>query len=165
MTVRKRIILVSLAASLLAAVTCSVISVAGRAGAAEAPAAAASTFTTVDLFVDSGRTPLAAFEVEFKATAGDVKLVGVEGGDDSGFTNPPYYDPAAMTPQGGGRIIISAFNTTEKLPAGKTRVARLHLHINPAGGKPAFATNLIVAGSKEGKPIPATVSFSEGVAR
>jgi hypothetical protein len=117
------------------------------------------------VFIDSGQTSLAAYEFEFKATAGKVALVGIEGGDNKDFRDPPYYDPAALSEAGGGRAIVGSFNTTDNLPAGKTRVARLHLHVGPNGEKPAYAVKLLAAGSKEGQNIPATASFSEGESR
>jgi hypothetical protein len=118
-------------------------------------------FDTVDLFVDSAKQQLGAWEMEFKATTGQVEIVGIERGDNPDFRDPPYYDPAALS---SNRIIVGAFNTTNDLPAGKTRVARLHLHITGAQ-KPVYAVNLVVAGDKEGKPIAAQASFSEGVVK
>lgn len=118
-----------------------------------------SRFGTVDLFVDSAQTRLGAWEMEFKATTGQVEIVGIERGDNPDFHDPPYYDPAALK---SNRVIVGAFNITNDLPAGKTRVARLHLHISGAQ-KPVYAVNLVVAGDKEGKPIAAQASFSEGV--
>ncbi len=115
-------------------------------------------FSTVDLFVDSGNQPLAAWQMEFKATAGQVEIVGIERGDDKDFQDPPYYDPAAMS---GNRIVVGAFNITDRLPAGKIRVARLHLHVS-GGAKPVYAVNLVVAGDKEGKPLAAQASFGLG---
>ncbi len=115
-------------------------------------------FSTVDLFVDSGNQPLAAWQMEFKATAGRVEIVGIERGDDKNFQDPPYYDPAAMS---GNRVVVGAFNITDRLPVGKIRVARLHLHVS-GGEKPVYAVNLIVAGNKEGKPITAQGSFALG---
>jgi hypothetical protein len=53
--------------------------------------------------------------------------------------------------------VIGAFNLSDNLPVGKTRVARLHLHIS-GDQKPAYAAKLLVAGNKEGKSIPARAS-------
>lgn len=126
-----------------------------------APQQTASQFGTVDLFVDSAAQQLGAWEMEFKATSGQVEIVGIERGDNADFHDPPYYDPAALK---SNRIIVGAFNVTKNLPAGKTRVARLHLHIS-GPDKPLYAANLVVAGDKEGKPIAAQASFREGVVR
>jgi hypothetical protein len=117
----------------------------------------ASGFATVDLFVDSGNQPLAAWQIEFKAIAGQVEIVGIERGDNKDFQDPPYYDPAALQTN---RIIVGAFNITDRLPIGKTRVAKLHLHIS-GGVKPVYAAKLIVAGDKEGKPITAQASLGQ----
>ena len=121
----------------------------------------ASYFGTVDLFVDSAKQQLAAWEMEFKAIAGQIEIVGIERGDDANFHDPPYYDPAALK---SNRIIVGAFNLSNQLPSGKTRVARLHLHIS-GPQKPIYAVNLVVAGDREGKPIAAQASFSEGEAK
>lgn len=137
------------------------------AGVEQAPAPntrlqpAPAQFGTVDLFVDSAKAQLAAWQMEFKATAGQVEIVGIERGDNPDFHDPPYYDPAGLK---SNRIVVGAFNISEKPPVGKTRVARLHLHITGTQ-KPVYAVNLVVAGDQEGKPITAQASFSEGVAK
>src|SRR5438105_4140641 len=104
-----------------------------------------SRFGTVDLFVDSAAQKLGAWEMEFKATTGTVEIVGIERGDNPDFHDPPYYDPSALK---SNRIIVGAFNITNDLPAGKTRVARLHLHIS-GNQKPLYAVNLVVAGERK----------------
>ena len=40
-------------------------------------------FEAIDIYIDSGAQPLAAYQVELRATSGDVKAVGIEGGDPS----------------------------------------------------------------------------------
>ena len=117
-----------------------------------------SRFKVIDVYIDSGPMPLAAYEFEFKATAGDVQIVGIERGDNHNFRDPPYYDPAGLSKN---RVIIGSFNTTDELPTQRSRVARLHLHIS-GDTRPQYALSLIVAGSREGNPIAASVSFKEG---
>jgi hypothetical protein len=82
------------------------------------------TFRAIDLFVDSGNQPLAAYQLSF--TAADAKIVGIEGGDHPAFAEPPYYDPKAMQTN---RVVVAAFNTTssEQLPRGRTRIATIHI--------------------------------------
>jgi hypothetical protein len=115
-------------------------------------------FGVVDVFVDSGPEGLAVWQVEMKAVAGDVKIVGIEGGDHAAYKEPPFYDPAAMM---GGRVILGAYSLDESLPVGKTRVARVHVRV---GGdvKPEYEVKLVVAGAKAGKPIAAKVTVAEG---
>ena len=113
--------------------------------------AARVRFAAVDVYVDSGRRPLAAYQFELKATAGDVKIVGIEGGEHTAFEDPPYYDPAALSK---GRIIIAAFNTGKDLPAGKTRVARVNVAVT-GDGTPMYVVKLHVAGSADGERIEA----------
>jgi hypothetical protein len=80
-------------------------------------------FTALDVFVDAGGMPLAAYQVEVIASEGAAKVAGVEGGESAAFRAPPYYDPAALE---GGRVIIAAFTLEASPPAGRMRVARLH---------------------------------------
>lgn len=111
-------------------------------------------FTHVDIFIDSARTPLAAWQLELKALRGDVKIVGIEGGEHTAFREPPYYDPAAMN---GGRVILAAFSTSKELPAGRTRAARVHVMITGAEA-PQYDLALTVAAGADGRPIHATAS-------
>ena len=114
---------------------------------------------TVDLFVDSAKTQLAAWQMEFKATAGQLRSSG-----SSAATT--RFSRSALLRSGGieEQSNMGAFNISDKLPAGKIRVARLHLHIS-GDQRPVYAVNLVVAGDQEGKPITAQASFSEGVAK
>ncbi len=117
------------------------------AGRAALPA---SRFAAVEVFFDSGEAPLAAYQFELSATAGEFKIVGVEGGEHPAFTQPPYYDPKALSQD---RIIIAAFDTGDDLPAGKTRVARIHVQIT-GNQTPTFDVKEIVAASADGESIP-----------
>jgi hypothetical protein len=133
----------------------------GRA-ADRAPAGPAVRFAYLDVYVDPGAKPLAAYQVELSPTAGNVVLTGLEGGEHAAFRAAPYYDPAALH-QAKSRVIVAAFKTGNDLPEGRTRVARLHLQITgPA--EPAWATKLQVAASSDGKPIDAKVTVSAGSA-
>jgi hypothetical protein len=123
-----------------------------------APTTAAVHFQSVDINIDPKGQSLAAYQLEFIADAGRVKLVGVEGGDHAAFREPPYYDPAALTQH---RVVLAAFNTSADLPKAPTRVARLHLQISGASN-PDWSAKLIVASSDKSDSIPATVSVSEG---
>ena len=124
---------------------------------ATAHAPAGVRFGHVDVFVDSAAEPLAAYQCEITATAGDVTLVGIEGGEHAAFKEPPYYDPKAL---GQNRIILGAFDTGADLPRGRTRVARLMVRI--AGtARPAYDAKVHVAGLPDGKPTPATISVSD----
>ncbi len=117
-------------------------------------------FTHVDVSIDSKSEPLAAYQFELAAEKGDVKIVGIEGGEHAAFKAPPYYDPAAMSQD---HVIIAAFNTGKDLPKGKTRVARVHVQIT-GETKPEYVIKLEVAASSEGQPLnSATASVMEGV--
>ena len=117
-------------------------------------------FAAVDVFVDSGDKPLAAYQFEMTARVGAFKIVGVEGGADAAFKQPPYYDPAALSRE---RIVIAAFNTGRDLPKGKTRVARIHVQIS-GNEEPQYDVKLVVAASMDGEKISATATWSKAVA-
>lgn len=87
-----------------------------------APRAAVTTFESLDVFVDTTTTPLAAWQAEI--TLDGAKLVGVEGGAHSAFADAPRYDAAALQ---GGRVLVAALATGDDLPSGRIRVARLHV--------------------------------------
>jgi len=116
-------------------------------------------FAVVDVYVDSGPTKLAAWQVAITATAGDVKLVGIEGGEHAAFAGPPYYDPAAMKKD---RVRIAAFSTGADLPTGRTCVARLHVQI---GGDeaPEYAVELQAAAGPDGQPVKAQAGTGKGL--
>ena len=116
-------------------------------------------FTAIDVFVDSKDQALAAYQFELHTTAGDVKIVGIEGGEHAAYKQAPFYDPKAMM---GDRVIVAAYSTSDDLPAGKTRVARVHVRV---GGdiEPKYELKLTASASKEGKSIAgATASLAEG---
>jgi hypothetical protein len=122
-------------------------------------------FVAVDVFVDSGATPLAAYQVEIRelgaaggTPAPQVRLVGVEGGAGV-YATAPYYDPAALHAEAlKDRIVIAAFSTGAGLPTGKSRVARLHMEVR--GGEPGFAMRVMTAGAADGHKIEATATCS-----
>jgi hypothetical protein len=118
-----------------------------------------SRFSAVDIYVDSKSAPLAAYQIEFSATNGVAKIVGIEGGESTAFHEPPFYDAKAIQHE---RVIIAAFNTAapDKLPSGKTRIATIHLQIvgEPA---PQFQLSLQAVANSDGNRISADASFEE----
>ena len=114
-------------------------------------------FVALDVYVDSGVKELAAYQFEFQAAGATAKIVGVEGREHPAFAEPPYYDPAALARD---RVIVGAFSTGRDLPAGKTRVARLHLMLTgPA--QPDYQLKLNVAGDRDGNEIKAEIFLGE----
>lgn len=131
---------------------------------AAAPATDESVrFAAIDVRIDPAGKPLAAYQIEFVADASRVKLVGIEGGDDKAFAQPPYYDPSALNQN---RVIVAAFNTGKDLPHAAFRAARLHVQITGSQA-PKWEAKLIVAAGADGQNIPAAaVSLSsEGAAK
>ena len=115
-------------------------------------------FAPVHIYLDSGNKPLAAYQFELKATAGQIKIVGVEGGQHKAFEEAPYYDPAALA---NDRIIIAAFNIGSDLPKGRTKIATIHLQII-GDAEPDYELKLTVAADANANEIPAKVSFEKG---
>ena len=115
-------------------------------------------FAPLHIFLDSGNRSLAAYQFELKAAAGQVKIVGVEGGQHAAFKEAPYYDPAALA---NDRIIIAAFNTGSELPKGRTRIATIHLQII-GEAEPDYELKLTVAADADAKEIPAKITFEKG---
>ncbi len=115
-------------------------------------------FAPLHIYLDSGNQPLAAFQFKLKAAAGQIKIVGVEGGQHKAFKEAPYYDPAALA---NDRIIIAAFNTGRELPKGRTRIATIHLQII-GDAEPDYELKLTVAADADAKEIPAKISFEKG---
>ena len=72
-------------------------------------------FRTVDIYVDSKQQSVAAYQLEWTTPGGDAKIVGIEGGENPAFKEPPYYDPKAIQHE---RVILAAFSTAnvEALP-------------------------------------------------
>ena len=112
-------------------------------------------FVPLHIIIDSGDQALAAYQFELKATAGQIKIVGVEGGEHHAFKEPPYYDPAALA---NDRIIIAAFNTGSDLPTGRTRIATIHLQII-GDIEPEYELELTVVADADGKEIPAKINI------
>lgn len=160
----------------LAAVLAAAVWAGARGGAhstAQTPAQAATPqvspdqdpirFETMDVFVDPGATALAAWQLEVTPRTREgtkVTLVGIEGGGSveggahAAFAKPAYYDPAALSPEGGGRVILAAYSTSNDLPTGRTRVARLHVMIEgDAPDGTTFDVTLRIAADAQGRAI------------
>lgn len=116
-------------------------------------------FHAVDIYINSGNAPLAAYQLEFTATNIVAKIAGIEGGQHPAFRNAPFYDPKAMQQE---RVIIGAFSTesAENLPKGKTRVATIHLETF-GNTQPIFQWKLQTAADSAGNKIPVTITCEE----
>jgi len=118
-----------------------------------------SRFGAVDICLDSGSTPLAAYQLEFAATNGVAKIVGIEGGEHAAFRQPAFYDPKAIQHE---RVILASFSTAaaNDLPTGKTRVATIHYQTTDLQ-PPKFILKFQTAGDAQGNKISAQASFEE----
>ncbi len=145
-------VLGGLAVACFTALLCSTMAYAQR----DDDAPAAVRFEYIDVYIDSGDAPLAAYQFELTDAAGSIKIVGIEGGEHEAFATPPYYDPKAMK---GDRAIIAALSTADNLPTGRTRVATVHVQVE-AAVIPEISINLNVAGDVQGNELDADVSFA-----
>ncbi|MCF7958328.1 MAG: hypothetical protein K9M57_07770 [Phycisphaerae bacterium] len=118
----------------------------------ETPTIPPMRFETLGIYIDAGDKPLAAYQFELTTSRGDVKIVGIEGGQGV-FSKPPYYDPAAMKQD---RVKVGAFSLADELPTGKVKVAVLHVVVS-GDLEPEYAVKLTTAASKDGEKIEAEV--------
>ncbi len=147
-----------IAAIVLTSVCVIVPVLASQSGRDELSPEPSVRFAPLHIYLDSGDRSLAAYQFELKATAGQIEIVGVEGGKHEAFSEAPYYDPAALAQD---RIIIAAFNTGRDLPAGRTRIATIHLQIT-GEAEPQYVLNLTVAGDADGEKISARLTCEKG---
>lgn len=112
-------------------------------------------FEALDVYVDSGQQPLAAWQFEIASVTPGVEIVGIEGGEHAAFENPPYYDARAIQQN---RVILAAFSTAEDLPSGRSRVARIQVQLTGPGPR-EYRTELTISATKDGQQIPAQISI------
>jgi hypothetical protein len=113
------------------------------------------SFSTADVYVDSSKDALAAYQIDIKYDKEKIKIVGLEGGID-GFKKPPFYDQAGLE---SGHIILAAFVSDDMhAKKGSSRVARLHLQTT---GCPPFVlkTEPMAAAKTGGISIPVKVKI------
>jgi hypothetical protein len=115
-------------------------------------------FAPLQVTIDPAGQPMAAYQFELKAVRGQVRIVGIEGGEHPAFSAAPFYDPAALAQD---RIIIAAYNTGDNLPSTKSRVATIHLQIL-GEVEPEYEIQLMVASNLEGDKIQATIACEKG---
>jgi len=129
-----------------------------KASQASKPPTPRVRFAPVHIYLDPGGKPLAAYQFELKATRGQIKIVGVEGGAHPTFADAPYYDPAALMNE---RIIIAAFNTSSNLPTTRTRIATIHLQI-AGDAEPKYELSLTTAADANGENLSAKITLEKG---
>ena len=119
------------------------------------PAAArAPAFRVLDVVVDTGAIPLAAWQLE--VTVEGAALVGVEGGEPTAFRDAPRYDPKALQ---GDRIVLAALAAGDELPRGKLRVARLHVTTDGSREPLTPVLRSAVTADAEGRRFEAHLEF------
>ena len=144
---------------------CSLVVTAGvlaTTGVVLAEMAPPVRFEALAIYVDSGRSPLAAWQIELEEADGRMTVVGVESGDHAAFAQAPHYDRDAVAAGQAERLVVAAFSLApaETLPTGRVRVATVHVRLE---GQPAaqYRLWLVAAGNGAGKPIDATASVQQ----
>lgn len=114
-------------------------------------------FEAVNVYLDTKSEPLAAYQIYVRAIKGDVKIVGIEGGEPAAFKQPPFYDPKAIQHE---RVVLAAFSTKQRseLPKGRIRVATIHLEVI-GDVEPKFEVKLQAAATDDGTKISPKLSI------
>lgn len=120
-------------------------------------------FRSVAVFLVSTNAPLAAYQLQFNVISDGAKIVGIEGGEHPAFAGPPFYDPEAMQHE---RVILAAFSTNSapQLPAGRTRMATVHLQVR-RGEELKFTTKLDAAADANGNKLTVGIVIEENSAQ
>ncbi len=122
-------------------------------------------FAWVDVMVDAGDLPLAAYQVELNVE-GDAQftVVGVEGGEAPSFREPPAFDERTRERE-VSRLVLAAFSLDEAraLPRGRTRVASVMYEASDRAAV-RFTVRLEAAADPDGAAIDAAVSVERGQA-
>jgi len=140
----------------VAALACLLLAAAGAIAAADV------RFKAVEIYVDSGGAPLAAWQVELTEANGRMTVVGVENGADQAFGEAPHYDRSTVEAGEADRVIVAAYSLSPEsaLPRGSTRVTTVHVQLTGAG-EPHYNLRLIAAGDAKGHPIAARATLLE----
>jgi hypothetical protein len=109
-------------------------------------------FRAVDVVIDAGEVPLAAYQLELFYDKASSSLVGIEGGEPP-YSEAPYYDPKGLTI---GRVVIADFSTVSDPPRGRIRVARIHVEER---GDPKLHVRLVTVGTIGGRKVWAQIQL------
>ena len=124
-----------------------------------APLAAAAgdfSFMPLDIYIDSGGEPLAAYQFELRYDSWAYSIAGIEGGEGA-LGEAPYYDPRGMET---GRIVIASFTTDPNPPSGRVRVATVHVAVDEdVSAEEDFSATLMIAAGPAENPIEATIEI------
>lgn len=114
-------------------------------------------FEALDVYVDSGDRPLAAWQMELVTDTPGIEIAGIEGGEHAAYQKPPYYDARAMRQN---RVVLASYDDGDELPTGNSRVARVHVQIAGAG-LCEYRVKLSAAASADGERIPAEITLEK----
>lgn len=113
-------------------------------------------FRALQVWLDPHGKALACYQISVHPVAGEMKLVGIEGGSAGPFNDAPYYDPRAL--QRNGRVMLGAYSLAPNLPAGLTRLATLMFEV-VGDAEPKLSADVIVAADAQALPLGADVSL------
>lgn len=132
------------------------------------PAAGASRFEAVQVYIDPHGQPLAAYQFELAATNADLEIVGLENGSHPAYPNAPYHDQQAIAKGNADRIIVADYTLDpgDQLPTARTRLCTVMVHITLPPGVAAdtpvdYQLTLMTAGNPAGDKIDATLDRGE----
>jgi hypothetical protein len=139
-----------------AALACLTLAATSTTGASDV------RFEAIEIYVDSGATPLAAWQVELTEANGLMRIAGVENGADKAFAAAPHYDRSTVEAGDADRVIVAAYSLLPEgdLPRGQTRVTTVHVQL-AGSGEPQYNLRLVAAGDAAGHPIVARASMLE----
>jgi hypothetical protein len=122
-------------------------------------------FEVLDVYVESAQ-PLAAYQFELTERAGQMQVVGIEGGEARAFAEAPYYDREAVARGAADKIIVASFSLDAPafLPVGRTRVASVHVRLTGTE-EPDYDLSLVAAGTADGASVPAKIALAPRAGR
>jgi hypothetical protein len=118
-----------------------------------------ASFRVIDIFLDPKGKSLGAYQLGWKVTTQNARIVGIEGGDHPAFRNPPQYDPRAIQ---GERLVVAAFNAgaEKSLPRGRIRIGSIHIEAAPSAIC-RFEIENLEAADVQGRRISVTAQSAE----
>ena len=104
----------------------------------------------VDIYLDTGSHPLAAYTIELRYDPQVVAVLDVSHPGRGGFPGTPMVEPASFA-RGVTRIV--GLHTGASLPRGRVRVARVHFRPASASGSSSLSVSILGIYGPGGKPI------------
>jgi len=114
-------------------------------------------FMAIDIVLDTDQQLLGAYQFELTLDGPEAQIVGLEGGESDAFDKAPFYDANALA---GGRIVVAAYSLGPDLPAGRSRVARVHV-MTTDPERTEYRVRLITGADEQGQPLRGATIVAE----